>query len=377
MAGVPKRVAVVFGTRPEAIKLAPVVWALRKRSHAFRVELLKSGQHRELLEPMLGQLDLAPDVDLSSMAPGEPLAEIAARCLSGIARVLAERRPELVLVQGDTTTALAAALAAFYAGIPVGHVEAGLRSGSLEEPFPEELNRRVIDSLARWLFAPTRRAAERLEQEGIAGERVFVTGNTVVDALEGVRRRLDRILARDGAGSTNERPLVLVTCHRRESFGLRLEQICRAVVRLAASHPGHRFVWPLHKNPNVEASVRALAGKEPNLELSPPLDYERFLLLLSRAELVLTDSGGVQEEAPSFGVPALVLRERLDRPESVELGWAVACGVSEQRIVEEATRLLATPRPAQNPENPYGDGRAGERIAEILERELSGRGGQE
>jgi UDP-N-acetylglucosamine 2-epimerase (non-hydrolysing) len=303
------------------------------------------------------------------MQPDQPLAEIAARCLSGVASVLDSRRPELLLVQGDTTTALAAALAGFYARVPVAHVEAGLRSGKIDEPFPEELNRRVIDSLSRWLFAPTRGAAERLEQEGVEPERVFVTGNTVVDALEHVKSRF--AAPRAAAGEPQAGPLVLVTCHRRESFGPALRQICRAVVRLAAAHPGHRFVWPLHLNPNVKDPIRALVGGSPNVELIEPLPYDRFLALLSRATLVLTDSGGVQEEAPSFGVPALVLRERLDRPESVELGWGVQCGVAEERIVLEATRLLGAPLAARDGGNPYGDGHAGQRIADLLERELA------
>jgi UDP-N-acetylglucosamine 2-epimerase (non-hydrolysing) len=367
------RVVIVCGTRPEAIKLAPVVWALRARPSAFDVELVATGQHGELVRPVLELLGLTPDVDLAVMQPNQTLAALTARCLLAVSSELQKRCPELVVVQGDTTTAMTAALAAFYARIPIAHVEAGLRSGSLEEPFPEEYNRRTIDQLARHLFAPTPHAAAELEREGIPRQRIVVTGNTVVDALERMRPRLGAVLF--GGSSLPEgvsEPFVLVTCHRRETFGLGLEAVCRAVAELARSHPDHHFVWPVHLNPNVREPVQRLVGGPLNVHLLEPLSYDRFLALLARARLVLTDSGGVQEEAPSFGVPVLVLRERLDRPESLSAGIVVQAGVSETRIVGEASRLLRDPDAhaalARAP-NPFGDGRAAERIADVLERE--------
>jgi UDP-N-acetylglucosamine 2-epimerase (non-hydrolysing) len=367
MGETPRHVLVVFGTRPEAIKLLPVIRALTARPRDFRVELVNTGQHRELLHPLLELLDLRPDTELRLMQPGQALADLTAGCLTAIAATLERIAPELVIVQGDTTTAFAAALAAFYARLPVAHVEAGLRSGAIDQPFPEELNRRAIDQVARFLFAPTATAAERLRSEGAAPDRVFLTGNTVVDALELLRPRL-REPRSLGPASGFERRIV-VTCHRREAFGAPLLAIASAVKALARRYPGDAFVWPLHPNPHVAPAVTAALGGEPNVFLLPPLRYDEFLGLLSGAYLVLTDSGGVQEEAPSFGVPALILREQLDRPEGIGTGGSLHAGVREPEIVALGARLLddraAHAELARAP-NPFGDGRAAERIAEIL-----------
>lgn len=365
---------VVIGTRPEAIKQAPVVWALRARP--TRTTIVSTGQHREMLAPMLSLLDLAPDVDLDLMRPGQTLADVASRCMSEMDKVLERTTPDVVVVQGDTTTAMAAAMAAFYRRIPVAHVEAGLRSGSLEEPFPEEANRRFVDLFARWLFAPTEEAAALLRAEGVREDRIYVTGNTVVDALIHVRKTLaSRRIEIEGVprdALDGRRRLVLVTCHRRESFGDGIAAICDAIATLAARHEGTAFVYPVHLNPNVDGPVRARLGEIANVHLIPPQPYDRFLALLSRAHLALTDSGGVQEEAPSFGVPVLVMRNRTERPEGVAAGCARLVGTDAPRIVEQAHQLLSDAIDHQRmarARSPYGDGAAGERIAGALTAE--------
>ncbi len=366
-------VLVVFGTRPEAIKQAPVIWALRRRPERFRVTALSTGQHREMLRPMLELLDVAPDLELDLMRPDQSLADVTARCMTSVEEVLRTARPDVVVVQGDTTTAMAAAMAAFYQRIPVAHVEAGLRSGSMDEPFPEEANRRVVDLFARWLFAPTNEAADLLAREHVDPSRVIVTGNTVVDALLHVREKLGaRALRVDGAPDAalrGDRRLVLVTGHRRESFGSGIASICDALAALARRHPDAHFVYPVHLNPNVVGPVRERLGGIENVHLIAPQPYDQFLALLSRAHLVLTDSGGVQEEAPSFDVPVLVMRNRTERPEGVSAGCARLVGTECARIVEAADELLLDPaahaRMAKAP-SPYGDGHAGERIAAAL-----------
>lgn len=364
------KVIVVLGTRPEAIKQAPVVWAL-KQSKAD-VVVVSTGQHRQMLDMMLPLLDLRPDRDLGLMQPNQTLPGLTARCIEAFDAALAEEKPDVVLVQGDTTTAFACGLAAFYRGVAVGHVEAGLRSGKLTEPFPEEANRRLVDQLAHWLFAPTAGAAAHLTREGHDPARVHVTGNTVVDALVRIRDRVqatvpnlplaDEVLARD-------RRRVLITCHRRESFGPGIEGICRALQRLADAHADTDFIYPVHLNPNVEAPVRRLLGESSNIHLLPPIGYDAFVYLLSGAALTLTDSGGVQEEAPSLGVPVLVMRNRTERPEGIEAGCAMLVGTEEERIFEAANRLLsdesARAKMAQVV-NPYGDGTSGARIAELV-----------
>ena len=368
-----REVLLVVGTRPEAIKLAPVAWALGERPDRFATSVVSTGQHREMLASVLPLLDLHVDVDLDLMRPDQSLTSLTAACLTAFEGVLAARRPDVVVVQGDTTTAMTCALASFYRGVPVGHVEAGLRSGSLDEPFPEEANRIVIDALARWLFAPTADAAERLQAEGRPAAQIHVTGNTVVDAVQRIGRRVAAEppaipdVPADLLGSA--RPLALVTCHRRESFGGPLEEICRALADLARRHPEIAFVYPVHLNPNVDGPVRRALTGLPNLHLLPPLPYDAFIALLARATLVLTDSGGVQEEAPCFGVPVLVLRNRTERHEGVTAGLARVVGTDAAAITagfEVAyAEIIRDDRP-RSASSPYGDGRAGERIANLL-----------
>jgi UDP-N-acetylglucosamine 2-epimerase (non-hydrolysing) len=364
---------VVLGTRPEAIKQAPVVWALRDRSDIVRTTVVSTGQHREMLAPMLELLDLAPDVDLGLMLKDQSLSHIAARCMSEMDALLTSSTPDLVVVQGDTTTAMAAAMAAFHRRIPVAHVEAGLRSGTMVEPFPEEANRCVVDLFARWLFAPTEAAADLLRREHIEDSRIFVTGNTVVDALERIRRRVtSRAAVVAGVPQDvldGQRRMVLVTCHRRESHGAGIETICEAIATLAERHPDVSFVYPVHLNPHVLAPVQARLAHVDNVHLIAPQPYDGFLALLARAELVLTDSGGVQEEAPSFRVPVLVMRNCTERPEGITAGCAILVGTERERIVEATDRLLcdADARARMTRDgSPYGDGRAGERIVDVL-----------
>jgi UDP-N-acetylglucosamine 2-epimerase (non-hydrolysing) len=369
------RALVVLGTRPEAIKLAPVVRELRHRSLLEPV-VLSTGQHREMLAQALGAFALEPDVDLDVMQPRQGLSEVTARVLEGTGRVISEVRPAWVVVQGDTSTAFAASLAAYYARVPVAHVEAGLRSGDRDTPFPEEANRRLVDQVSDLLLAPTPSAARTLVEEGHDPARVHVTGNTVVDALLAARgearRRAVEIPGVPEEALAGKR-VVLVTAHRRESFGPPLRSICRAVLRLVRSDPDIVVVYPVHLNPEVDGTVRKMLGTEPRVLLPPPLPYLSFVALLDRATLVLTDSGGLQEEAPTFGKPVLVLRDVTERPEGVEAGIARLVGTDADRIAAEARALLANPaelaRMSGVP-SPYGDGHASRRIADLLERSI-------
>lgn len=356
----PQRVLVVVGTRPEAIKLAPVVLQLRALPELFSTTVCASGQHREMLDAMLQLFGVAVDVDLDLMRPGQTLSEVAAGVLSGVDRLLAAAPVDWLVVQGDTTTAMAAALAAFHRSVPVAHVEAGLRTGDLAAPFPEELNRRVVDLLASLLLAPTARSAEALRREGVPAARIHVTGNTVVDALRWIAERQGPV--------GDQQPLVLITAHRRESFGEPLQRVFRAIRRLALAFPELRFVFPVHPNPRVREHLDELAGLA-NVQLEQPAGYWQLVAWLRSARLVITDSGGIQEEAPTFGRPTLVLRDTTERPEGVEAGVALLVGTDEERIVAEATRLLtdqAAYTAAAQAANPYGDGRAAERIVAIL-----------
>ena len=355
----PLSVLAVVGTRPEAIKMSPVVRRLRAEPERFDVLLCATAQHREMLDQVLNLFELSPDIDLDLMRPDQSPSEVAARVLPALDSVLSERNPDWLLVQGDTTTAMAAALAAFHRRVRVGHVEAGLRTGDLSAPFPEEMNRRVVDLVASAHFAPTARAAAALRHEGVPESGVHLTGNTVVDALLQIAER---------QGPAEEEDLVLVTAHRRESFGEPLARIVRAIARLAASFPQTRFLHVLHPNPNVLAAVRQNEGLA-NVELVQPLDYATLVRLMRRSRLILTDSGGIQEEAPTFGKPVLVLREKTERPEGIEAGVALLTGTDDETIVREASRLLSdeTARRAMAARaNPYGDGRASDRIADAL-----------
>lgn len=359
-------VLTVLGTRPEAIKLAPVIQAMRAQPDRFACRVCATAQHREMLDPVLRWFGIVPDYDLDLMEANQGLARYASRALDAVDGIVEAAGAELVIVQGDTTTALAAALAAFYRRIPVGHVEAGLRTGDLARPFPEEMNRRVTGILSTYHFAPTARAAKALRREGVAESRIFTTGNTVVDALLWTLARpvaFDLDIPLDGPR------LLLVTAHRRESFGGPFEAICLALRDLAERNPDVRIVYPVHLNPRVREPVTRLLSAVPRISLLPPLAYEVFAHLLARAHLVLTDSGGIQEEAPSLGKPVLVMRETTERPEAVEAGAAMLVGTDRRRIVAETERLLgdaAAYRRMATVRNPYGDGRAAERIAAFL-----------
>lgn len=372
------KVLVVVGTRPEGVKMAPVVDALR-RSATLQPVLVSTGQHRQMLEQTLAVFDLKPDLDLEIMQPGQTLEELTSRAVMGMREVIQQHRPAWVLVQGDTTTAFAAALAAFYQKVPVGHVEAGLRSGDRYSPFPEEVNRKLIDQLSELLFAPTQQAAGLLREEGFARSRISVTGNTVVDALL-VAREIARARGGGVPGLREEllahRRMVLVTIHRRESFGEPLEGMCQALRRLVRDCPDVVLVYPVHLNPQVSEPVHRLLGGEERIILLPPVDYLDFIKLMERSYLILTDSGGIQEEAPTFSKPLLVLREVTERPEGVDAGVARLVGTSPTRIYEEMVAVLRDPArfaAMARGHNPYGDGRSAERIARLLAAHLEGR----
>lgn len=366
-------VAVFMGTRPEGIKMAPVVAELR-RSADVECHVVATGQHREMFQQVAEQFGFTVDVDLAAMRPRQTLAGLTARLMEGIDGWLESGRPDLALVQGDTTTVLVAALACFYRRIPIGHVEAGLRTGNIWAPFPEEVNRRLASPIVTLHFAPTQSAREALLREGVADDSIEVTGNTVIDALfmelaeqekPAVRAQIDRSLAGILGADLAEAPFVLITGHRRENFGEGIRQICEAIAALAQRYPDHRFVYPVHLNPNVEGHVRRLLGGLSTVYLIPPQGYRNFVALMARCRLVLTDSGGVQEEAPSLGKPVLVMRDTTERPEGVEAGTARLVGPRAHDIVSHAARLLDDSQEylaMANAVNPYGDGRAAQRI---------------
>ncbi|MFG1452005.1 UDP-N-acetylglucosamine 2-epimerase (non-hydrolyzing) [Xanthobacter sp. V2C-8] len=371
MAG-PLRILSIFGTRPEAIKMAPLVQALAEERGLTSLVCV-TGQHREMLDQVLRLFDIRPDFDLKLMAQNQGLNALAAAALAALDPVLAEVKPDRVLVHGDTTTAMAAALAAFHRRIPVGHVEAGLRTYHLDQPFPEEMNRRVVDVASDLLFAPTARSRANLENERLEGE-VIVTGNTVIDALQATQARIaaDPALAaeldRPFAGLDPDKPIVLVTGHRRENFGEGFLNICRALADLS-TRGDVEIVYPVHLNPNVRGPVHEALDGRPNVHLVAPLDYLPFQRLMQRAHLVLTDSGGVQEEAPALGKPVLVMRDVTERPEAVDAGTVQLVGTRRETIVTAVSTLLddagAYARFA-NRVNPYGDGKACRRIVDRI-----------
>ncbi len=366
-----KSVVVVVGTRPEVIKMAPLVHRLRRHDEV-ETTLVSTGQHREMTHQALAAFDLTPDRDLEIMRENQSLAQLTATSIEHLTETFRELHPDAVLVQGDTTTVLAAGLAAFYERIPLGHVEAGLRSHDDGAPWPEEMNRRLADSLSHWCFAPTRHSRDNLLREGIDPARVHVTGNTVIDALFWMRERVTRHAppgTEEFQGWLEGRRAVLVTGHRRESFGSVFEGLCRAIRRIADEHPDVVLVYPVHLNPNVQQPVRRLLAGHDRIRLLDPQPYDRFVWLLDRSQLVLTDSGGLQAEAPALGKPVVVMRETSERPEGVELGNAVVAGTDEQAIYDEVHRLLSSEtayRERPRVELPYGDGRAAEKITEIL-----------
>lgn len=372
----PLRVLSVVGTRPEAIKLAPVILRLRDAPGVHGV-VCASGQHREMLDQVLGLFDIVPDHDLDVMQPGQDLYDVTSRVLLAMREVLALERPDIVLVQGDTTTCLSAALAAFYAGIPVGHVEAGLRTGDLTAPFPEEANRSLVTRITALHFAPTDQSRENLLREGVAPDSITVTGNTVIDALLSIRGRAADLAAfpfSDGLRSDWLRPgarRLLITGHRRENFGTGFENLCSAIADLAAGHPDWQIIYPVHLNPNVQEPVRRILGGVKNVALIEPLDYLPFVWLMDTADVILTDSGGIQEEAPSLGKPVLVMRDVTERPEAVQAGTVRLVGTDRKKIVTGVESVMLdekTYKRMSKAHNPYGDGKAAGRIHAAIEQ---------
>ena len=362
-----------FGTRPEAIKLAPVIQELARYPKEFDPIVLVTAQHRRMLDQVLSVFHVQPGFDLNLMRPGQSLADVTWGVLRGVERVVRRVRPDMVIVQGDTTSALASALAAFYQRIPVGHVEAGLRTNDKYSPFPEEMNRRLVSSLADLHFAPTQGARENLLREGVPRGRIRVTGNTVVDALKAMLQSkakwcvpvFDVIAARHR--------VILVTAHRRESFGPGFESICSAIRMIVKRNPDVEVIYPVHLNPNVRKPVRAILGGVPRIHLIEPLEYLPFVRLMERSYVILTDSGGIQEEAPALGKPVLVMRDVTERPEAVEAGTAELVGTDPDAIVAATERLLRSAgayRTMARARNPFGDGRASTRIAAALRRYL-------
>lgn len=356
----------VVGTRPEAIKMAPVILALKKESWA-NVRVLATAQHRDMLDQVNEFFGIDPDIDLNIMRPNQALTTMTARLLLKLDDVLQAEKPDVVLVQGDTTTVMTMALACFYHRIPIGHVEAGLRTWDMQNPFPEEANRVIAGKLARWHFAPTEGSRQNLLKEGISDTAIIVTGNTVIDALlMTAAKDLEFAVPLDSA-----KRLVLVTSHRRENFGKPFRNICRALRTLAENNPAVQFLYPVHPNPNVKDVAHEFLAELPNFILCDPLDYAPFIAAMKRAYIILTDSGGVQEEAPALGKPVLVLREETERPEAVEEGVVKLVGPNFERIVEEAQRLLDDETAYQAMArgiSPYGDGKAAERIVQVLRK---------
>ena len=373
-----KKILLVFGTRPEAIKMAPLVKALQKDTEHFETRVCVTAQHRQMLDQVLEVFGITPEYDLNIMAPTQDLYDITATVLLGLREVLKDFRPDTVLVHGDTTTSMAASLAAFYMQIPVGHVEAGLRTYNMLSPWPEEMNRQVTDRICTYYFAPTEQSRANLLQENIDAKKIFITGNTVIDALlmavdiistaAGVKEKMAKELQEKGY-TVGDREYILVTGHRRENFGDGFLHICKAIKELAALHPEMDIVYPVHLNPNVQKPVYELLSGLSNVYLISPLDYLPFIYAMQHSTLLLTDSGGVQEEAPSLGKPVLVMRDTTERPEAVEAGTVKLVGTNAEAIVSNVTALLLDKemyKRMSETHNPYGDGQACERIIAAL-----------
>ena len=370
-----KKVLLVFGTRPEAIKMAPLVKLLQV-SPEFDVRVCVTAQHREMLDQVLTLFDIQPDFDLDIMKPDQDLTDVTQAVLTGVRNVLLEWRPESVLVHGDTTTSMAASLAAFYQQIPVGHVEAGLRTGNIYSPWPEELNRKMTSCIARWHFAPTEKSKSNLLAEGVPEGRITVTGNTVIDALFQAQHMANSIEYKKGfeeqfsfLNLNSTKPMVLVTGHRRESFGDGFEQICEALKEISERCPGVSIVYPVHLNPKVREPVNRLLSNQAGIYLIDPLEYLPFVYLMSQATIILTDSGGIQEEAPSLGKPVLVMRDTTERPEALGAGTVRLVGADRKKIVEQVLLLLSNQdeyTAMSVAHNPYGDGHACQLIADFL-----------
>lgn len=374
-----KKVMLVFGTRPEAIKMAPLVHKLKAEPKAFDVRVCVTAQHRQMLDQVLKIFEIVPDIDLNVMKPGQDLFDLTANVLQGMKSVFDDSKPDALLVHGDTTTTLATAMAGFYAGVPVGHIEAGLRTHDLYAPFPEEFNRQVASKVTRWHFAPTELSRANLIAERVDDASISVTGNTVIDALHWVLNRIEADAERSAHLAQSISQLlpfnwqsdrfVLITGHRRENFGEGFLQICEALRELASRFDNVHFVYPVHLNPNVQKPVRTILAGLSNVHLIEPLDYEPFVYLLKDSYLVLTDSGGIQEEAPSLGKPVLVMRDVTERPEAVDAGTVELVGANMERIVAGVTRLLNDDSyysKMSRAHNPYGDGKACDRILDVL-----------
>lgn len=376
-----KKIMIVFGTRPEAIKMAPLIKQFESYGHRFNTIVCVTAQHREMLDQVLKLFDIEPQYDLNVMTQNQTLSDLTSKVLSGITKVLKKEKPDIVFVQGDTTTTFVTSLAAFYLRIPVGHVEAGLRTLNKFSPYPEEINRRLTSSIADYHFAPTEQAKKNLINEGISEPCVFVTGNTVIDALQIVvgkhkkmsekRRWNDFFLSEFNISLLDSVRTILVTGHRRESFGGGFKRICEALSRLAIDNTDIQIIYPVHLNPNVKKPVYSVLSNIRNIKLIPPLDYEPFVFLMNNSYLILTDSGGIQEEAPSMGKPVLVMRDTTERPEGVEAGTAKLVGTMTENIVREASKLLddrSEYERISKAVNPYGDGKASNRIVEVILR---------
>jgi UDP-N-acetylglucosamine 2-epimerase (non-hydrolysing) len=388
-----KKVLVVFGTRPEAIKMAPLIMELRNRSNNFATVVCVTAQHRQMLDQVLEIFDIVPDIDLNIMHKGQDLTDVSINVLEGMRSVILEQKPDLVLVHGDTTTSTATALAAFYQQVPVGHIEAGLRTYNIYSPWPEEMNRQVTSRLTTYHFAPTALSLQNLLSEGIAPKNIEVTGNTVIDALfwilnkitttEGIAANIEDELSQFGLpkslvqlwdGCNSSRKLVLITGHRRENFGDGFIQICEAIRSLSLQLPDVDFVYPMHLNPNVRNPINDIFGSEESRKINniffiEPLQYLPFVYLMKKCMIVLTDSGGIQEEAPSLGKPVLVMRNTTERPEAIEAGTVKLVGTSKDLIIDEITRLVSNPEAYSlmaQAQNPYGDGKASKRIVQKL-----------
>lgn len=373
-----KKILLVFGTRPETIKMAPLIKELQQHQETIEAKICVTGQHRQMLDQILSLFEIVPDYDLDIMTPGQDLFDITSKILLGMRDVLNAFNPDLVMVHGDTTTSMAAALSAFYKQIKIAHVEAGLRTNNLHSPWPEEMNRRFTDIVCDYYFAPTERSKNNLLREGVDPGKVFVTGNTVIDALvwvnekinsnAAIREQQEKAIQTAGYAISN-RPYLLVTGHRRENFGEGFLHICKALQKIARCYPSIDIVYPVHLNPNVQEPVRLLLSDIPNIYLISPLDYLPFVYLMKYSRLILTDSGGVQEEAPSLGKPVLVMRDTTERPEAIEAGTVKLVGTEATRIFHEVRTLLESEEEYNRmsaSHNPYGDGNAGKRIAEIL-----------
>jgi UDP-N-acetylglucosamine 2-epimerase (non-hydrolysing) len=372
-----KRILSVFGTRPEAIKMAPLALAL-KADPAFDARICVTAQHREMLDQILALFEIEPDYDLDLMRPEQSLHDVGARILAGLKPVLEDFAPDMVLVHGDTVTTFCASLAAFWCGIPVGHIEAGLRTYDMKAPWPEEANRRLTSTIATHHFAPTQQAADNLLSEGVTPAQITVTGNTVIDTLFWMRAKIDGDATMEEGFKKkfgfldSEKKLLLVTGHRRENFGSGFEEICGAISTIARKHQDFEILYPVHLNPNVKEPVERLLGNLSNVHLIGPLDYAPFVYLMGRSHIILTDSGGIQEEAPSLGKPVLVMRDTTERPEAVEAGTVQLVGANAKQICSAVDELIGNPlhySAMSRAHNPYGDGEAVVRIIDQLKRE--------